>query len=78
VDEAAEVVAGGGEHGVDGIATRMGEIVAAHAVIIFEMPDHRLDGGAALELTLDLRGDATLLAGGVDPEPVLGRALWPR
>jgi hypothetical protein len=39
------------------------------------MRDHRLDGGAALELALDLRGDATLLAGGVDPEPVLGRSV---
>ncbi len=32
-------------------------------------------GGATLELALDLRGDATLLAGGVDPEPVLGRGV---
>ena len=49
----------------------MGKIVAAHAVIILEMPDHRLDGGASLELAL--RGDATLLAGGVDPEPACFR-----
>jgi hypothetical protein len=74
-DEAAEVVAGGGEHGVDGITARVGEIVAAQAVILFEMPDHRLDGGAALELALDLRSDATLLASGIDPEPVLGRGV---
>jgi hypothetical protein len=75
LDEAAEVVAGGGEHDIDGIAARVGEIVAAHAVVIFEMSDHRLDGGAALELALDLRGDATLLAGGVDFEAVLGRGV---
>ena len=30
----ARDLTGGGEHGVDDIATRMGEIVAAHAVII--------------------------------------------
>ena len=53
----------------------MGEIVATHAVIIFEMTDNWLDGGAALELSLHLFGDASLLAGGVDSEPVLGRGI---
>jgi hypothetical protein len=75
LNEVAEIVAGSREHGVDGIAARMGEIVAAHAVILFEMPDHRLDGCSAFELALDLRSDATLLAGSVDPELVLGRGV---
>jgi hypothetical protein len=39
----AEVISGGSEHGVDGIAACMGEIVATHAVIIFEMADNWLE-----------------------------------
>jgi len=34
--EAAKVVAGGGEHGVDGVAAGMGEVIAAHAVVFLE------------------------------------------
>ena len=34
---------GGGQHGVDRVALRMGEMVAAHAVLGFEMTDDRLD-----------------------------------
>ena len=52
-DEAAEVVAGGGEDGVDGIAATVGEIVAAHAVLGFEMADDGLDGGPAAQFALD-------------------------
>ena len=74
-DEAAEVVSGGGEHGVDGVAAGMGKVVAAHAVVVLEMADHRLDGGAAFERALDLIGDAALLARRVDSEPVLGRGV---
>ena len=33
---AAEVVTGGGEHGVDGVAAGMGEVIAAHAVVSLE------------------------------------------
>ena len=43
----------GGEHGVDGVGHRVGEIVAAHAVVVFEMADERLDGGVAFELAFD-------------------------
>jgi hypothetical protein len=74
-DEAAEVVAHGGEYGVDGVAAGMGKVVAAHAVIILKMADHRLDGGAAFERALDLVGDAALLAHRVDSKPVLGRGV---
>ena len=73
--EAAEVVSGGGEHGIDGVAAGMGEIVAAHAVVFLEVADHGLDGGPSFELALDLRGEAALLAGGVDLEPVIGRRV---
>lgn len=43
----AEVVAGGGEDGVGGVAVAEPEIVAAHAVLGFEMADDGLDGGSA-------------------------------
>jgi hypothetical protein len=46
-DEAAEVVAGGGEDGVGGITAREPEIVAGHAMLGFEMADDGLDGGPA-------------------------------
>ena len=32
----------------------MGEVIAVHAVVFFEMTDDGLDGGAALENALDL------------------------
>ena len=50
----------------------MGEIIAAHAVILLEVPDDGLDGGAPSHVAFDLRGDAALLAGGVDFELVFG------
>src|SRR5579872_22419 len=71
-EQEAEVVSDGGEHGVDGIAAGMGEIIAAHAVILFEVPDDGLDGRAPSHVTFDLRGHAALLAGGVDFELVFG------
>lgn len=62
-DKASEVVSGGGEHGIDGVACGVGEIVAAHAMVVLEMADDRLDGGAAF------------LAGSVNAEPMLGRSI---
>ena len=38
-----EVVAGGGQHGVGTIAVAAFEVIAAHAVLGFEMADDRLD-----------------------------------
>jgi hypothetical protein len=72
-EKATEVVAGGGEHGVDGVAACMGEVIAAHAGVFLEVTDDRLDGGASFELALDLRRDAALLAALCS-----GGALWPR
>ena len=57
-----EVVAGGGEDGVDGIAGVVCKIIAAHAVLGLEMADDWLDGGAAPQLAFDLRRDPALLA----------------
>jgi len=40
-----EVITGGGQHGVNGIAGMVCEIIAAHAVLGLEMTDHWFDGG---------------------------------
>ncbi|SIO37344.1 hypothetical protein SAMN05443247_04553 [Bradyrhizobium erythrophlei] len=74
-DRAAEVVADGGEDGVIGVAAPEPEIVAAHAVLGFEMADDGLDGGPAAEFALDLRRHPSLLPGDEDPELVNGRRI---
>src|SRR5260370_35552855 len=74
-DEEAEVVAGGGQKRVDGIALAVAQIVTAHAVLGFEMADDGLDSGPSAHLTLDLRRDAQLLAGAEDPELIIGRGI---
>lgn len=51
--EQAEVVAGGGEHGVDAVAVAALEMVAAHPVAVLEMADHGLDGSATPHLAAD-------------------------
>src|SRR5712664_568055 len=61
LDEAAEVVAGGGEDGVVKVAISVSEIVAAHSVLVLEMADDGLDGRAATHLSFDRRGHAALL-----------------
>ena len=48
-----ESVAGGGEHGVDGVAAGVGKVIAAYAV---------MNGGTPFELALDLPREAALLA----------------
>ena len=53
----------------------MGEVVAAHAVLGFEMADDRFDGGAPSHLPFDLRRDAALLTGCEDLELVFGRGV---
>jgi len=57
-----EVITGGGQHGVNGIAGMVCEIIAAHAVLGLEMTDHWFDGGAPPQLTFDLRCEPALLA----------------
>ena len=63
VEEEAEVVSGGGEDGVDGVALGTGEVVAVHAVAVLDVADDGLDGGAAAHLALDSGRHAALLAG---------------
>ena len=53
-------------------AACVGEVIAAHAVMFFEMADDGLNGGTPFELALDLRRDAALLAARVDLELVIG------
>src|SRR6266705_6341122 len=53
----------------------MGKIVATHAVIVLEMPDHGLNGGTPFELAFDLLIDPSLLTGGVYPELVFRRGI---
>ena len=57
-----EVITGGGQHGVNGIAGMVCKIIAAHAVLGLEMTDHRFDGGAPPQLAFDLRREPALLA----------------
>ena len=76
-DQAAEVVADGGEDGVVGIAASEPEIVSAHAVFGFEMANDGLDGGSAAQRALDGWRHPSLLPRDEDPELVIGR-LWPR
>ena len=68
--EQAEVVAGGGENGVDAVAVAALEMVATHSVVVLEMADHRLDGGTTPHLAADGFGDAANLAADPDLEPV--------
>jgi hypothetical protein len=46
-EQAAEVVAGGGEDGVGGVAVGSGEVVSAHAVLGLGVANDRFDGGTA-------------------------------
>src|SRR4051812_48501820 len=45
-------------------------MVTAHSVVVLEMADHRLDGGATPHLAADGFGDAANLAADPDLEPV--------
>ena len=70
LEDEGEVVSGGGEDGVDCIALGVGEVVATHSVLVLDVADDRLDGGAASQLAFDLGRHPALLARGEDPELV--------
>ncbi len=61
-DEQAEVLACRGEDGVRGVAGAVGEVISLHAMLGLDVSDDRLDGGAALEVSLDLGRYAAFLA----------------
>jgi hypothetical protein len=69
--EEAEVVTGGGEHRVDAVAVTAFEVISAHPVLGLDMPNDRLDGGAAAHLAADRGGDAAHLAADPDAELLL-------
>src|SRR6266513_3311553 len=66
--EEAEVVAGGGEHGIDPIAVAPLQIIAAHAVLGLGMADDWFDGGSPPHLAANGFGDAPNLAADPDAE----------
>jgi hypothetical protein len=69
-EDAAEVMADGGEADVGGIASAALEIASAEVAFGLQVADHGLDGRSASQLALDHSEDAALLAG--DEEPA-----WP-
>ena len=71
----AEVVAGGGQHGVGGVAEGVGESVSAHPVLGLVMADSRLDRGAAAQVAFDHLVDLPFLAGDIDPKSVIERGV---
>src|SRR5215831_5215211 len=66
--EKSEVVAGGGEHGVDAVAVTALEMIAAHTVLGLHVADDRLDRGTTFHLAADRSGDAAYLAADPDAE----------
>lgn len=73
VEQEGEVVSGGGQHGVEGVA--LPAVVAAHPMLGLDVADDGLDGGGASHLALDGWGDAAFLATGEDPELVALRCV---
>jgi hypothetical protein len=69
--DAAEIVAGGAENGVGRVAGATLKIAASQMSVLLHVTDHRLDGGAAFELTLDGAEDAALLSGNEDAARVV-------
>jgi hypothetical protein len=53
----------------------VGEVVAAHSVVFFEMADHRLDRRTPAQFAFDALGDAPLLPGDEHSEPMLRRRI---
>ena len=66
VEDKAEIVSGGGEECVHGVADGAEQIVAIEPAVILHVADHGLDGGSSLEFTLDAGCQATALAGQED------------
>ena len=75
-EDAAEVVADGGEDHVGCIACAAFEVAAAEVAFGLQVSDDGLDGGAAAQLALDDTEDAALLAGNEDTTGFC--ASWPR
>ena len=50
--------------GFDGVALGVGEAIAIHSMVVFDVSDDRLDGRSAFHLAFDGGRDAALLSGG--------------
>src|ERR1700720_1974785 len=70
-----EVITGGGQHGVNGIAGMVCKIIAAHAVLGLEMTDHWFGGGAPPQLAFDLRREPALHPLRINPQPIIRRRI---
>ena len=70
LEDDSEVVSHGGEDGIDGISFGVCEVVPVHSVLIFHMPDHGFDGGAAFHDAFDCWCDPPFLPCGIDFERV--------
>ena len=64
-EDDAQIVAGGGEDRVYGIAIAAVQVISPHQAIVFGVSDDRLDGVATLERAAQCSGEAALLAGNV-------------
>ena len=72
--KAFEVVAGGGEDGVDAVAFASAQEVAARPVLLLEMTDDGLNHRAPSKLAFDLSVHTALLTGSEDAQG-LGRVM---
>lgn len=75
-EEEAQVITDGTEDRVGGIAVTSFEIVAVEVAGGLDVANHRLDGGAAPELTLNRADHASLLSG--DEDASRPWRAWPR
>ena len=64
-EDDAQIVAGGGEDRVYGIAIAAVQVISPHQAIVFGVSDDGFDGVAALERAAQCSGEAALLAGDV-------------
>ena len=68
LEDEAEAVADGGQHGVGMVAVSSVEAIAVEMAVCLHMADHRLDGGPSPELLLDGAEDSALPAEDEDAE----------
>jgi hypothetical protein len=64
-EDDAQIVAGGGEDRVHGIAGAAIQVISPHQAIMFGVSDDGFDGVSALERAAQCPGEATFLAGNV-------------
>ena len=71
-EDAAEIVADGGENDVCGVALAAFEMAAAEVAVGLHVADHGLDSRATPEFALDGAEDAALLTGDEDATRIGG------